>query len=51
MGANEATFYVWEKKRAQLGVAELRQFRIRVLTQCERKQAPTALERDHSIGE
>lgn len=27
MGVNEATFYVWKKKYAQRGVAELRHFR------------------------
>ena len=27
MGISEATFYVWKKKYAQLGVAELRQLR------------------------
>ena len=27
MGLSEATFYVWKKKYAQLGVAELRQLR------------------------
>ena len=27
MGVSEATFHVWKKKYAQLGVAELRQFR------------------------
>lgn len=27
MGVSEATFYVWKKKYAQLGVAELRQLR------------------------
>jgi len=27
MGISEATFYVWKKKYAQLGVAEMRQLR------------------------
>jgi putative transposase len=27
MGISEATFYIWKKKYAQLGVAELRQLR------------------------
>lgn len=50
-GVSEATFYVWKKKYAQLGVAELRQFRQLTDENARLKRLVADLTLDKHIGQ